>query len=156
MKIEQIQWCVKFSLLFKAPVCGFVKLLSVQKFQIKSLLRLIKCLKWKPFNGDIYRPHPKDGRGAVFTGVCLFTEGYPISIPWYLIHWFHVLSGGLPQSHAEYSLPGLDGVPPVQDCMWYPSSKTGWGTPSLDRDGVPLAKTGPHQDSTVCTCYAVI
>ena len=34
-----------------------------------------------------YRPHPKDGEGTVFTGVCLSTVGYPSPrfFPWSLV-----------------------------------------------------------------------
>ena len=120
-------------------------------------------------------PSPKDGKGTVFTGVCLST---PTEAPQ-----FQVLSqvtgprsfffeGGLPQSFL--------GVP--QSWLgWevYPVSpvRSGWGTPNQNRTRFPLGK-GPDgvltqpgkdwgtlsartgvipsgQNSRVNTCYAV-
>ena len=87
-----------------------------------------------------YRPHPKDGEGTVFTGVCLFTPrggGTPVlgSFPGY---WSQVLSrrvqvrGGTPVLARGY--PSQDVVPhPGQE--GYPLLWPGIAQPG--QEGVP-------------------
>ena len=89
-----------------------------------------------------YRPHPKDGEGTVFTGVCLTTEGgggLPPTAHWSLV-WGPFPGGGegVPQSGHR------TGVPP------FPLAKTRTGIPTpsppnQDQDrGIPL-QAGPGQ-----------
>ena len=79
-------------------------------------------------NKFYYRPHPKDGEGDVFTGMCLSTGGYPSL--WSQV-WSHVLSLG---------------VDPSQACSW------GGGVPQSDpRTGqgyLPPGRTSHHGQDT--------
>ena len=111
---------------------------------------------------DNYRPHPKDGDGTVFTGVCLFTPGgglsqslvpgpFPISAPFAFLGRYPS-----PSFFPRSLVPGLfQGDTPVPGCfpgLWsqgYPSLSQ-WRYPSprwrylccgeppeKDRTGVP-------------------
>ena len=84
-------------------------------------------------------PHPKDGEGNVFTGVCPFTGGgtpVPGSFPGL---WSQVLSWGMPQSW-----PGGTPVPAggTQDRTGVPPQpEQDWGIP-LPRDRTADAARG--------------
>ena len=120
--------------------------------------------------------------GTVFTGVCLSTfrsRGvYPIRRPGGGTHYrfrqggtpsswwggYPILSpgGGVPHPvDWGYPIPGPGGgypiqltVPPVQDWMRYPLSRTGWGTPPCPRlDGVPPPPVRRQSSIASSTCY---
>ena len=91
---------------------------------------------WK--RNSSYRPHPKDGEGSVFTGICLSTLGAVLK------SWL-----GVPQFWPEGVPLSWDWVTPCQVRMGYPPTRTGvppagsgwdipparlgWGTPPQDR-----------------------
>ena len=65
-----------------------------------------------------YHPHPKDGEGNVFTGVCLSTGGStPVTGPRSILagtprQEYHLDRTGVPQDRIGYS-PRQDGVLPI-------------------------------------------
>ena len=126
------------------------------------------CLKTNPRNSSIlnskyacsysmkslYRPHPKDGEGTVFTGVCLSTIGGGTPVPGsFPGHWSQVLSrGGTPV--LAIRVPSTGCPQPGQDStgLGYPSGQNrtgvpppiaspGWGTPSQDWGTTPWDRT---------------
>ena len=96
-----------------------------------------------------YRPHPKDGEGTVFTGVCLSTRGGTPShntftgpMSFLGVPHLHPLMLPLdapvtgPRSLPRWEVfpwPGQDGVfpPPPQNMMVLPPppARSGWGMP---------------------------
>ena len=113
-----------------------------------------------------YRPHPKDGEGTVFTGVCLSTPGgYPSPrfFPRSMVigpfwgrgtpvpgsfpgHWSQVPSRGYPNPGQGVPQSWLGGTPgwtrqnwgsPCEGQGWgSPTARSGWGTPWPGQDGV--------------------
>ena len=77
----------------------------------------------------IYRPHPKDGEGTVFTGVCLSTPGWGGGTPVPVLS--QVLFRGYP---SVRSFPG--GVP-----QSWPGNTLVWGTPLSQDWGTPTPRT---------------
>ena len=127
------------NLLFATEVKVIISILPVVSCQ--SLVCTI-LLRFYHF----YRPHPKDGEGNVFTGICPSTGGgggYPLpgSFPGL---WSQVLS-----QVADTPVPAR-GIPPGQE--WGTDPGQDWGTP-LTRTGLgyPLPS---RQNSRVSTCCA--
>ena len=101
-------------------------------WSLKAVVHVYFSISYSTF----HRPHPKDGEGTVFTGVCL-----SVSIPPSLSHKTstgpHVLSwgGGTP-------VPGGGTLVPGRGTHGIPMAQTGWGTSSQNRTGYPQ----PGQD----------
>ena len=79
----------------------------------------------------IYRPHPKDREGNVFTGVCLLTSvggGYPVVLSLVLSK---VLSWGIPPGHVGSTPQDRDTPRQDRGTLWI-------GIPPTARIGVLL------------------
>ena len=110
-----------------------------QCFKTNSIIRIFSLIP--NMNIHHYRPHPEDGEGTVFTGVCLSTGGTPVPCSFPGL-WSQVLSGGYPSPGWGYPRTGY---PPARSGLGYVPTRP-WlenpPPPSQDRTGVPLVRTG--------------
>ena len=79
----------------------------------------LQCKKWLKWS---YRPHPKDGEGTVFTGVCLLTGGGVLHL---LVPGSFLSSGPMPFPEGYASLWFQVPTPQTGPSSW------DWGTPWL-------------------------
>ena len=87
-----------------------------------------------------YRPHPKDGEGTVFTGVCLSTSGWEVPQSRVLSQ---VLCWG-----GGYSSRDQRGIPPSQVRLGSrPGQHRTLVPPLPGQDGLPPPPTGKEQQS---------